>query len=105
MQVSGPAQPSALEVWLQEIPSTEPDTGSANMPADSVAPARETDAALQRDSAEGLLDLDVWSANAGTRQLVATGTGPPATGSGAGGSGAAQTQAQAWAEYIFRPLV
>jgi hypothetical protein len=93
---SAPAQPSALDTWLHE---------SENLDAVSIEAARrgpETAAAPHgsasgRDSAEGLLGLDIWGADSSAeRSLVASAPAPDALTAGS---------AQSWAMHIFTPLV
>jgi hypothetical protein len=68
--------------------------------ADTPAAATQVHAAAaERDTAEVLLGLEVWSGvPCGARQLT-TSASPPQQAS------AASTNAQAWADYIVSPLV
>jgi hypothetical protein len=93
---SAPSQPSALDTWLQDSDQADPDSiltagsGAATTPA--------THGALPgRDTAEGLLGLDVWDTDsAAGHQLI---TGAPAPEVATSGS------VQSWAAHIFAPLV
>jgi len=101
MSVSGPAPRSPLEVWLHQTESGEPAATSAHTGVDPATPVTEPGIA-PRDSAEGLLDLDVWGAGADRHPLVAVESAAIATPTGTGASGV--SLAQAWAEHIFLPL-
>jgi hypothetical protein len=91
MKVSStPAQVSALDTWLQGADAALP--AAAAHPGTAVG---EASTAQSRDSAEGLLDLNVWNgSSAGQGALLATAVAPQPT----------DRFAQAWSDHIFRPL-
>jgi type II secretory pathway component PulK len=93
---SSGAEPSALEVCLQEAASDA--TAETSSPrTHGAAAAREAAAGAVRDPAEGLLELDVWPGPAAEpHRLVSAAAARPAAAGGA---------AQAWAEHIFQPLL
>jgi hypothetical protein len=93
---SAPSQPSALDTWLQDSDHADPDSiltagsGTPAMPAAHGAPPG-------RDTAEGLLGLDVWDTDSTAGHQLITGAPAPEVAT----SGAAQS----WAAHIFSPLV
>jgi hypothetical protein len=93
---SAPSQPSALDTWLQDSDQADPDSILTAGSGTTATPA--THGALpSRDTAEGLLGLDVWDTeSAAGHQLI---TGAPAPEVGICGS------VQSWAAHIFAPLV
>ncbi|HEY6927752.1 MAG TPA: hypothetical protein VI653_30030 [Steroidobacteraceae bacterium] len=101
---SDPGMVSALETWLR-------DTANLDIPAPGVAPSQASlsgETASQvfnngptapRDSAEGLLELDVWKgAPDGSRLLTSSALFQPRAAEPAG-------VIQGWTEHIFQPLV
>lgn len=87
---SNPAQVSALDTWLQgaeaALPAAAAQLGTTESEASTVQ---------ARDSAEGLLDLNIWNgSSAQLRALGAAGVPPQPT----------DRFAQAWSDHIFRPL-
>lgn len=86
---------SPLETWLRDTaevvaPQTHAAGASALLASNSATPSR--------DSAEGLLELDIWNgAPDGSRLLTASATFQPR---------AAEPTAvvQGWADHIFEPL-
>ena len=93
---SAPLQPSALDTWLHE---SEPQESAASIPvARGTAPAAVGQGAggPARDSAEGLLDLDVWGNNPTAAQRLLTAAPAP--------DAAAPGATQLWATHIFTPL-
>jgi hypothetical protein len=87
---SSPAQVSALDTWLQGVEAAS--TAAAVHPGTTEAAAST---AQSRDSAEGLLDLNVWNgSSAERRSLLAMGAAPQPT----------DRFAQLWSEHILRPL-
>ena len=96
---SDPGMVSALETWLRD---------SAQMPAHDASGPADLEPALQvsnnaatapRDSAEGLLELDLWKgAPDSSRQLVSSALFQPRAAEPAG-------VIQGWTEHIFQPLV
>jgi hypothetical protein len=84
------ANVSPLETWLRE--ETSPSTPSPA--ADSAAPAAvsaQAPASLY-DSAEGLLNLDVWNGAPPEARSLAT-------------SSVARSDARDWAEHVIEPLL
>jgi len=92
---SDPGMVSPLETWLR-------DTAEVVAPQSHVAgeatPAVSNSTTPSRDSAEGLLELDIWNgAPDGSRLLGASATLQPRTGEPA-------SVIQGWADHIFQPL-
>ncbi len=91
MKVSStPAQVSALDTWLQGAETA--------LPAAAVHPGTTegvSSTAQSRDSAEGLLDLDVWNGSPAERRTLLTTAAAPQP---------ADHFAQMWSEHVFRPL-
>jgi hypothetical protein len=124
---AGIPQASALDVWLRDAEITETKnqalastdgplaTASADNPATAAADkaaaasgtnamaaaransAAASDTASPRDTAEILLDLDVWNGSGSSRAL--TSSAPPPADDGP------DTPAQSWTEHIFGPLL
>jgi hypothetical protein len=102
---SDPGMVSALETWLRDTADAEvlahTSSGLAQVPAGS-EPALQVSnngATAPRDSAEGLLELDVWkSVPDGSRQLTSSALFQPRAAEPAG-------VIQGWTEHIFQPLV
>jgi hypothetical protein len=92
--VSDAANSSPLETWLREettpsAPAPSPLADSDIAPVAVVTPAP----AGPHDSAEGLLNLDVWNgASPEARVLVAS-------------SAASRSDARDWAEHVIEPLL
>ncbi len=110
---SDPGMVSALETWLRDTADTQAlDHRSSGLAYTSSGPqiqvAAGSEPALQvsnngatapRDSAEGLLELDVWNgASDGSRQLISSALFQPSATEPAG-------VIQGWTEHIFQPLV
>lgn len=111
---SDPGMVSALETWLRGSAEPEGLPSSADGPAQASAgldhiqvsaggdPALQVSnngAAVPRDSAEGLLELDVWKGMpGGTRQLASSALFQPRAAEPA-------SAIQGWTEHIFQPLV
>jgi hypothetical protein len=96
---SDPGLVSALETWLRDAVDVE--VPQAHLSANSEAALLTSDGSVAspRDSAEGLLELDVWNdAPGGSRLLTAAASFQPRTTEPAG-------VIQAWADHIFQPLV
>ena len=102
---SDPGMVSALETWLRDTPDAE---GLAHGSSGLVQVSAGSEPALQlsnsgatapRDSAEGLLELDVWKGTPdGSRQLSSSALFQPNAAEAAG-------IIQGWTEHIFQPLV
>ena len=92
MQVSSaPLQPSALDTWLQTADTQEP--ASIQVARGAAPTVGQGLGGTARDTAEGLLDLNVWgSSPTAAHRLLTTATAPDA--------GATQL----WATHIFAPL-
>jgi hypothetical protein len=114
---AGMPQASALDVWLRDAESTDTKnealastdgplaTALADNPATvavDIAPA--SDSAPPRDTAEILLDLDVWHGSDSSRKLTSS-TPPPADDGQPPANGVPDTPAQNWIEHIFGPLL
>jgi hypothetical protein len=98
------AQSSALNTWLREPEEAEarPAAAPIDEVSRSAAPAEATADSTDkgRDTAESLLDLDVWNGTpAASQQLSTAAAAPQAAASGNA------NPAQAWAEHIFQPLL
>ena len=92
MQVSSaPLQPSALDTWLQTAESQEP--ASIQVGRGAASAVGQGSGGPARDTAEGLLGLDVWGTHSTAAHRLLTGVTAP---------GAAATQL--WASHIFAPL-
>lgn len=88
---------SALDTWLRDAGTGE-TTQLASAAADSL-PNAASSAAL-RDTAEALLDANIWEDGSGSsRQLVSTGSEPTLIH-----AQQAASAAQRWADHIFAPL-
>jgi len=93
---SDPGMVSPLETWLRDTaevvaPQTPLAGESTGTASNSATPSR--------DSAEGLLELDIWNGVPdGSRQLIASVTFQPSAAEPAGAI-------QGWADHIFQPLV
>jgi hypothetical protein len=93
---SAPSQPSALDTWLQDSDQADPDSILTAGSGTATTPASQS-ALPGRDTAEGLLGLDVWDTDtAAGHQLITGAAAPEAATSGS---------AQSWAAHIFSPLV
>ena len=92
MQVSSaPLQPSALDTWLQTADTQEP--ASIQVARGAAPTVGQGPGGPARDTAEGLLGLNVWgSSPTAAHRLLTTATAPDA--------GATQL----WATHIFAPL-
>ena len=117
---SDPGMVSALETWLRDTADTQAldhtssdravsgeglaytSSGPQIQVAAGGEPALQVSnnaATAPRDSAEGLLELDVWKgASDGSRQLTSTALFQPHATEAAG-------VIQGWTEHIFQPLV
>lgn len=107
---SDPGMVSALETWLRDTVDAEALAhGSAGLSAGpQIQVSAGSEPALQvsnsgatapRDSAEGLLELDVWKGVPdGSRQLTSSALFHPRAAEPAG-------VIQGWTEHIFQPLV
>jgi|KBSMisStaDraftv2_1062788.scaffolds.fasta_scaffold169403_3 hypothetical protein len=116
---SDPGMVSALETWLRDTPDPEgladgsselahTSAGLAHVPSGLAPVSAGSEPALQlsnsgatapRDSAEGLLELDVWKGIPdGSRQLSSPALFQPRAAEAAG-------IIQGWTEHIFQPLV
>lgn len=104
---SDPGMVSALETWLRD--SADPEalaqtsSGLAQIPmsagSDPALQVSNNGAIAPRDSAEGLLELDVWKGvPEGSRQLTCSALFQPRATEPAGAI-------QGWTEHIFQPLV
>jgi hypothetical protein len=107
---STPAPASALETWLRDV-QNEAEVAAGTGVHGAVATAAslpELSSALSaglaqpaRDTAEGLLDLNVWNgAEAGSRRLISTAPAPDVPE-----GGEPLAAAQRWAEHIFQSLL
>jgi hypothetical protein len=101
---SDPGMVSALETWLRDSADAEalaPGLAPIQVSAGS-EPALQVSnsgATTPRDSAAGLLELDVWRGVAdGSRQLASSALFQPRAAEPAGAI-------QGWTEHIFQPLV
>jgi len=99
---SDPGMVSALETWLRDAADTEAlGPAQIQVPAGS-EPALQVSnngATAPRDSAEGLLELDLWKGVPdGSRQLTSSALFQPRAAEPAGAI-------QGWTEHIFQPLV
>ena len=95
MQVSSaPLQPSALDTWLHESGPQEP--ASAPVTRGTAAALGQGPGGPVRDTAEGLLGLDVWGNSPAATHHLLTGATAPDT--------AAPAATQLWATHIFAPL-
>ena len=93
MQVSSaPLQPSALDTWLHDSQSHQ-EPASIQVARGAAPAVGQGPGGPARDTAEGLLDLDVWGANSTAAHRLLTGATAP---------DAAATQL--WAAHIFAPL-
>jgi hypothetical protein len=81
---------SALDAWLRNAEATDTTNGTASQ----VYP-RSVGVPPPRDSAEALLNLDVWSGAA--RELATSAPSPR--------DSAQDPAAQGWADHIFGPLL
>jgi hypothetical protein len=104
---SDPGMVSALETWLRDTADAEALAHTSAGPAQiQVSPSSEpalqvsnSGASAPRDSAEGLLELDVWKGvPGGSRQLTSSALFQPRAVEPAG-------VIQGWTEHIFQPLV
>lgn len=104
---SDPGMVSALETWLRDTADPEALAHtSAGLTQNPVSAGSEpalrisnNGATAPRDSAEGLLELDVWkSVPGGSRQLTTSALFQPRATEPAG-------VIQGWTEHIFQPLV
>ena len=104
---SDPGLVSALETWLRDTADAEALAhGSAGLlqtqtsaGGESPIPQPNSAATAPRDSAEGLLELDVWKGMPdGSRQLTSSALFQPRAAEPAG-------VIQGWTEHIFQPLV
>ncbi len=87
---------SPLETWLRD--TAEVVAPQSHAAGDST-PAVSNSATPSRDSAEGLLELDIWNgAPEGSRLLSASAGFLPRAAEPAG-------VIQGWADHIFQPLV
>jgi hypothetical protein len=96
---SDPAQVSALNTWLRD-PEAMETTSAATPAADSAphaAPASST--AQSRDTAEVLLDLDVWNGTPGAARRLATAAAAPQPE-----QSPSVNPAHQWADHILEPL-
>ena len=85
---------SPLEAWRDSAEVVAPQT----LVAGEAALAASNSTTPSRDSAEGLLELDIWNgAPDGSRLLSASATFQPRAGEPA-------SAIQAWADHIFQPL-
>ena len=88
--LSDAANVSPLETWLRE----ETSASAPSHAADSAAPAAvaaQAPAGLY-DSAEGLLNLDVWNGASPDARVLVT-------------SSASRSDARDWAEHVIEPLL
>jgi hypothetical protein len=109
---SDPGMVSALETWLRDTPDADGvapvSSGPAHTSSGVVQVSAGSEPALQsynsgatapRDSAEGLLELDVWKGTLdGSRRLSSSAPFQPNATEAAG-------IIQGWTEHIFQPLV
>jgi hypothetical protein len=98
---SDPGMVSALETWLRDTADAEAlaHTSSDRAVSEPALQAFNNGATAPRDSAEGLLDLDVWKGVPdGSRQLTSSALFQPRAAEPAG-------VIQGWTEHIFQPLV
>jgi hypothetical protein len=103
---SDPGMVSALETWLRDAADAEglaSEDGLAQIQASAgsepVLQVSNSGATTTRDSAEGLLELDVWKGIPdGSRQLSSSALFQPHATQAAG-------VIQGWTEHIFQPLV
>lgn len=103
---SDPGMVSALETWLRDTANAEALAHGSAGPQIQVPPGSEpalqvsnSGATAPRDSAEGLLELDVWKGVPdGSRQLTSSALFQPRAAEPAG-------VIQGWTEHIFQPLV
>ena len=95
---SAPAQPSALDTWLHEAdnPDAAASVQANGRGAASTAVAPQGTAS-GRDSAEGLLGLEIWDADPSAGRRLQTGAPVP--------DALTVGSAQSWATHIFAPLV
>jgi hypothetical protein len=94
---AGIPQASALDVWLRDAEITDTKNAALVGTDGPVATPSASDTASPRDTAEILLDLDVWSGSSSSRTL--TSSAPPPADEGP------DTPAQSWTEHIFGPLL
>ena len=98
---SDPGMVSALETWLRDTADAQaPDHTSSGLAHTSSGPQIQVSAGSEpRDSAEGLLELDVWKGVPdGSRRLASSAPFQPRAAEPAG-------VIQGWTEHIFQPLV
>jgi len=99
---SDPGMVSALQTWLRDTADAQaPGAAQSQVSADSepVLQVSNNGATAPRDSAEGLLELDVWKGVPdGSRQLTSSALFQPRAAEPAG-------VIQGWTEHIFQPLV
>jgi hypothetical protein len=93
------ARVSPLETWLRDAELA--DSGAAQKPhsAESSAAALPGAATPIPDTAERLLDLDVWSDAPPTARFLVTTADPPQAS-----AKESIASAQQWADHIFAPL-
>jgi len=93
---SDPGMVSPLETWLRD--TAEVVAPQTSLAGESTATVSNS-ATPTRDSAEGLLELDIWNgAPEGSRLLSASASFQPTAAEPAGAI-------QGWADHIFQPLV
>jgi hypothetical protein len=92
---SAPSQSSALDTWLHDSAAIEASASPTTSRGVSGATG-QSGSISGRDSAEGLLGLQVWDENAAWGHRLVTAIPAPEPLSGA---------AQVWASHIFAPLV
>ena len=92
--LSDAANISPLDTWLREETSTSPPASSPldDSAAPTTAVAAHAPAGLY-DSAEGLLNLDVWNGASPEARVLAT------------SSAATRSDARDWAEHVIEPLL
>lgn len=100
---SDPGMVSALETWLRDTADAEALAhASSDRAVSEGIPSGEgpqIQATAPRDSAEALLDLDLWKGIPdGSRQLTSSALFQPRAAESAG-------IIQGWTEHIFQPLV
>lgn len=88
---SAPSQSSALDTWLHDSEAIEASALQSGSRATG-----QSGTVSGRDSAEGLLGLQVWDEDATAGHRLVTAIPAPESGAGA---------AQVWAGHIFAPLV
>jgi len=100
MKVFGDSAPlSALNTWPAGHEDAAASQATGEGEAASLASSTEPSAPA-RDSAESLLDLNVWSSGpAAAHQLLTSAAAPRTDGT------ASAPAAQAWTDHIFQPLL